>query len=148
MSWLLIGVLALGLVLGGAGMRALPKMLNRGLLQGTWRPGAGVGGVVAAFAALVMAVRGELLAAAVLAGVAASLLVASRRRAGAATPAQGMSEAEARAVLGVAADADPAAIQGAYLRLMKRVHPDQGGAVGLATQLNAARDVLAKGGKG
>ena len=33
-------------------------------------------------------------------------------------------------------------IQSAYLRLIKRIHPDQGGTEGLASKLNAARDRL------
>jgi curved DNA-binding protein CbpA len=45
-------------------------------------------------------------------------------------------------VLGVAPDADAEAVQAAYVRLMRRVHPDTGGAPGLAAQLNAARDRL------
>jgi DnaJ-domain-containing protein 1 len=53
-----------------------------------------------------------------------------------------MSLAEARMILGVAADADKAQIQAAYRRLMLRAHPDQGGSAGLAVQLNAARDCL------
>ncbi|NEX91341.1 hypothetical protein G3573_01015 [Caulobacter sp. 17J65-9] len=53
-----------------------------------------------------------------------------------------MSLAEARAVLGVDAEAGPEQIQAAYLRLMRAVHPDRGGTSGLASQLNAARDRL------
>lgn len=50
--------------------------------------------------------------------------------------------AEARQLLGVAADADAAAIRAAHRRLMARVHPDAGGSAGLANQVNAARDLL------
>ena len=39
-------------------------------------------------------------------------------------------------------EATPDEIQAAYVRLMRRVHPDAGGAAGLASQLNAARDRL------
>jgi hypothetical protein len=53
-----------------------------------------------------------------------------------------MSAAQARAILGVAEGASAAEIREAYTRLMKRVHPDVGGAPGLAAQLNAARDRL------
>jgi hypothetical protein len=57
-------------------------------------------------------------------------------------PAAGMRLAEAAAMLGVAESADVATIDAAYRRLMLRVHPDQGGAPGLAVQLNAARAAM------
>lgn len=72
----------------------------------------------------------------------------SARRTGMVPPTatQGrMTEAEARAILGVAADASAAEIQSAYSRLMRSVHPDKGGTDGLAAQLNAARDRLLRG---
>jgi hypothetical protein len=53
-----------------------------------------------------------------------------------------MSLAEARAILGVDAEATDEEIQAAYTRLMRAVHPDKGGTSGLAAQLNAARDRL------
>jgi len=53
-----------------------------------------------------------------------------------------MSEAEAYALLGLAAGATPAAVKAAHRRLMKRHHPDHGGNAEMAAQLNAARDVL------
>ena len=53
-----------------------------------------------------------------------------------------MGLAEAAAMLGVAEGADAATIDAAYRRLMLRVHPDQGGAPGLAAQLNAARAAM------
>jgi len=56
-----------------------------------------------------------------------------------------MSKAEARAILGVAADADAQTIHAAWRRLMARAHPAQGGTEGLAARVNAARDRLLKG---
>ncbi len=53
-----------------------------------------------------------------------------------------MDRAHAASILGVAETAGRAEIEAAYRRLMLRVHPDQGGAAGLAAQLNAARDVM------
>jgi multisubunit Na+/H+ antiporter MnhG subunit len=53
-----------------------------------------------------------------------------------------MRLADAAAMLGVAEGADRETIEAAYRRLMFRVHPDQGGAAGLAAQLNAARDAM------
>ncbi len=52
------------------------------------------------------------------------------------------SETEARALLGVPLGASADAVKAAHLRLIRRVHPDQGGTNGLAAQLNAARDRL------
>jgi curved DNA-binding protein CbpA len=45
-------------------------------------------------------------------------------------------------MLGVAESADAETIEAAYRRLMFRVHPDMGGAAGLAAQLTAARAAL------
>ena len=50
----------------------------------------------------------------------------------------------AASILGVSPQASDEEVQAAYLRLIRRVHPDAGGAEGLAAQLNAARDVMAK----
>jgi curved DNA-binding protein CbpA len=53
-----------------------------------------------------------------------------------------MSEAEARSLLGVPQAATREEIRAAYLRLIRRAHPDHGGTSGLAAQLNAARERL------
>jgi DnaJ-domain-containing protein 1 len=55
-----------------------------------------------------------------------------------------MAESEARAVLGVGADADADAIRAAHRRLVSAVHPDRGGSAELARRINVARDVLLK----
>lgn len=52
--------------------------------------------------------------------------------------------AEARALLGVDARADAATIRAAHRRLLTRSHPDRGGSVHRAQQLNRARDLLLK----
>ena len=51
-----------------------------------------------------------------------------------------MPEDEARAVLGVRADADAEAIRAAHRRLVSAVHPDKGGSAELTRRINAARD--------
>ena len=53
-------------------------------------------------------------------------------------------ETEARAVLGVSADADADAIRTAHRRLVSAVHPDKGGSADLTRRINAARDLLLK----
>ncbi len=50
--------------------------------------------------------------------------------------------AKARALLGVAPDADAGTIRAAHRRLIASVHPDKGGTEALAAQINAARDLL------
>ncbi len=51
-------------------------------------------------------------------------------------------QAEARAILGVGADADADAIRAAHRRLLAGVHPDRGGSEDLARRVNLARDLL------
>jgi len=53
-----------------------------------------------------------------------------------------MTLQDAASILGVSPDATTEEIQAAYVRLMRVVHPDHGGATGLAMQLNAARDLM------
>lgn len=55
---------------------------------------------------------------------------------------EGMSREEAYAVLGVEPGASKDVILEAYKRLMKKMHPDQGGSTYLAQRINLARDVL------
>lgn len=54
----------------------------------------------------------------------------------------GMGLDEARAVLGIDADADAEAIRAAHRRIVAQVHPDKGGTADLTARVNAARDVL------
>lgn len=53
-----------------------------------------------------------------------------------------MTEALALSILGLEAGADAAAIKAAHHRLMKKMHPDQGGSGYLAAEINAAKDFL------
>lgn len=55
------------------------------------------------------------------------------------------SETEARAILGVSANAGPDEIRAAHRRLIASVHPDRGGSPELTRQVNAARDTLLRG---
>ena len=53
-----------------------------------------------------------------------------------------MPQDEARAILGVSANADEETIRSAHRRLVSAVHPDRGGSEELAQRINAARDTL------
>lgn len=53
-----------------------------------------------------------------------------------------MDLADARALLGVGADATLPEIRDAHRRLIARVHPDTGGSAELANRVNVARDTL------
>lgn len=53
-----------------------------------------------------------------------------------------MSDAQARAILGVSPGASEADIRSAYRRKMARAHPDLGGSTEEAAKLSAARDAL------
>lgn len=55
---------------------------------------------------------------------------------------RGMSEAEARDILGVGPDAAPGDIRAAHRRLMLANHPDHGGSTWIAARINQAKDVL------
>jgi hypothetical protein len=151
---LVLGLALLGLLFGGrrlltATWAALAAWGQRPLSY--WRPVSGLGAVVMLILALGLAVRDDWLPAAAFAMVSAGMAIGARKRRAtwkseASTPPTiEMSEREARAMLGVDDQAGPDEIEAAYRRLIRRVHPDLGGAAGLAAQLNAARARLQRG---
>jgi hypothetical protein len=138
---IVLGLVLLGAVLGGAGMRRLGRWA--GQASGRWRPGTGMAAIIFAFGGLALSVRGAWIFGLPLLAVSGGLALLTRKRPGATTPSPArMSEDEARAVLGVSIGASKKDVQAAYLRLMQRAHPDKGGTTGLAIQLNAARKTL------
>lgn len=132
------------LALGGAALAAYLWFTGgKPILKGRdWRIASG-GAALAAFAAAAfVGVRGEWAPAIALVVVGLWFASTARKPGVRPTPVSGMSEAEARRILGVEANATRADIQAAYARLMRAVHPDKGGTAGLAAQLNAAREKL------
>ncbi|NKD85631.1 hypothetical protein HEQ63_05470 [Haematospirillum jordaniae] len=59
-----------------------------------------------------------------------------------------MDRAEALRVLDLPANPSRESVQSSYLRLIRKLHPDQGGSAYLAARLNEARQVLLKGENG
>ncbi len=138
----------IGLALAAIAVWALVRLGRQGETpgKGHWRIAATVLGAVMLAGAVLAGSRGLWLMTAGLAGAGAYLIFSSRIRPASPRQApslgQTLTEAEARAILGVEANATPEAINTAWRRLMGRAHPDQGGTEGLAARVNAARDRL------
>ncbi len=147
-------LLLLGVAIGGPVRRFLTR-----LRAAEWRPGTGTLGVAALVAGLFLAVRGDWPLGLGLGAVGIVALLGTRRSAGLGFPfGKGasrpgpsastrtvMSRQDAADILGVAVDADPATVRAAYLKQIRKAHPDAGGTPGLAAQLNRAREVLGGG---
>ena len=146
MLYLALGFAALALFVW-MGRKGRPVFQRR-----AWRVLSGLASVAAFAAAAFLAVRGGWAFAPAL--VVLGLWLAMSARSAGAGPGlgtdsagrpsgkSGLSEREARDILGVGPEAGPDEIQAAYTRLMRRSHPDAGGSAGLAAQINAARDRL------
>ena len=128
---LALGVLAL-LVWLGQGSRASKRYLN--LARAALAVGAAAGAVI-------VGLRG-LWPLSVALAVASAWLGRGVKTTNLVPQGETMSEAQARAILGVGPGADAAAIEAAWRNMMRRTHPDQGGTDGLAAQVNAARERL------
>ena len=140
MTYLLVGALLLALVYWGGRPGRLLK-------RPEWRVAVGFASIALFTAAAFVGMRGGWVEALMLVLAGLAMAVSSRwpRVAPRKPPGGGaMSLQEARAVLGVGPSASREEVQAAYSRLMRVVHPDRGGAVGLAVQLNLARERLLK----
>jgi hypothetical protein len=129
----------------GAALLALFVWLGRNPQaggRGQWRAASSVIAVALLVAGAAAALRGSWAIAVVLLLASVALATLSRRPPRLTPGASRLSEADARRLLGVGPDAEAEEIQAAYVRLMRKVHPDVGGAEGLAAQLNAARERL------
>jgi len=114
-----------------------------------WRIGAGAASIAAFAAAAYATIRGSWGTGIVLGVVGLWSVTEARRRPiirreMVQPPKPELSLSEARAILGVSADATLEEVKAAYTRLIQMAHPDKGGTEGLAAQLNAARDRLIK----
>jgi hypothetical protein len=115
-----------------------------GLCNGRYRLARGLLAALAAVAAVVVGLRGAWIASTALIVVSTVVGGSMRVRRDPSRDTPATSQAQARSILGVGPEADRTEIEQAYRRLIRRVHPDVGGAAGLAAQLNAARDLLLK----
>lgn len=141
----------ISLVIAGIALWAIVRLGRQaeGPRRGHWRITATILGAVLLGGAVLAATRGSFLGASAMSAAAIYLILSSRVRPVAErvapTPVSGrLTEAEARSILGVGAEASKSEIQAAWRRLMARAHPDQGGTEGLAARVNAARDRLLK----
>jgi len=105
--------------------------------------------IILAGAAILFAARGAMMIALAFAVAAMALYAWSSRpkprpQASSPPPRRGnaMSDAQARAILGVPMGATEADIRSAFRRKMARAHPDQGGSTEEAARISAARDML------
>ena len=138
MIYLLAGIAAFALLVW-VGRRARPM-----LARTEWRIATGSLAALAVVVGGLLGVTGRVLPGVLLACLGIVLAVTARRGS---LPAPTMDKtelAEAREILGVAANATREDIQAAYARLIRAVHPDAGGTSGLAARINAARDRLLK----
>jgi len=140
MSYLLVGAMLLALFYWSGRQGRIFK-------HPEWRVASGLASIGLFAAAAFVGIRGGWGKALILLLIGLLLAVSSRwpRASAPKADASGaMSLSDARAVLGVGPTASVEEIQAAYSRLMRVVHPDHGGAVGLAVQLNLARERLLK----
>jgi len=135
----------LWLVLAAIAVWALIRLGRQGERagRGHWRITATVFAAVMVAGGVLALSKGSWLFGGGLIGAGLWLIVSSRQRT-VAPRAEGMTDSEARAILGVSADASKAEINTAWKKVMARAHPDTGGTEGLAARVNAARDHLLK----
>ena len=132
MNFLALGVLALAIVVA-FGRRPLIARASGRLL-------ASLASVLITGGAVFVILRGSWIDGLILLAASAWLAASAARARPAAASDMGL--AESRSMLGVGEGASREEIEAAYKRLIQRVHPDKGGAPGLAAQLNAARERL------
>lgn len=138
MPYLLLGLAAFALLVW-VGRRARPV-----LARPEWKIASGTLSVLAIVGGGFIALRGDWLVGVVLAAGGLVMAVTARRGDLPTPRLDNVDLAEAREILGVAANASREEIQAAYARLIRAVHPDAGGTSGLAARINAARDRLLK----
>ena len=133
------------LVLAAIAVWALIRLGRQGERagRGHWRVTATLFSAVMIGGGLLALSKGAWMLGGGLAAAGLWLTVASRQRT-VAPRGERMTDGEARAILGVSADATKAEINTAWKRVMARAHPDTGGTQGLAARVNAARDHLLK----
>lgn len=134
---LLIGLYALYRFFLNANVRQIKALFLSALL------------LVLCVALFYMALTGKLAAALALMVAAAPVMLgifkewkAHKREQSASAETAINTRAEALEILGLEDSADEKAIQAAYKKLMKKIHPDHEGSEWMAAKLNQARDLL------
>lgn len=101
--------------------------------------------LVIGFALFMLAITGRLPAAlGIVAALSPVLLSWWQARKNSYSPGGKITPYDAREILGLKGKFSKKDVEEAYIRLMKKVHPDQQGSEGLAKTLNEARDTLLK----
>lgn len=124
----LIAILVIGLVIWAVATGKVPKPGNRQMMA-----------IALGAVGVTLLARGKAIAATALIAAGVALWPWGTKTKAVTTSV--MTAEEARALLGVASDANADTIRAAHRRLIGQTHPDRGGTEELARRINLARDI-------